>query len=237
MDLANRPSRSFLRLKPSLLKAYEARQRGDWDRALELLRCWGSTYRPRWFLTSKARFGTLPVNPPRLTSTAHWTANPAAASFFRIRPPHCMAKDTASSSRRTGMDQASLTRLENGRQPNPTVDALWRYRRALGRQLVLTHADPTMAPHGHCNRPGRRLHRLDGGGWMRMMPPCGALEFTMSPFLLPHRRQHSPRRPAHHRRNREARPRQELRAAVVDPRSCAEPDLCKQIAIVLSWDL
>src|SRR5439155_22988840 len=44
-------------------------------------------------------------------------------------------------SKRTGMDQATLSRLENGSQPNPTVDTLWRYARAVGRQLVLTHAD------------------------------------------------------------------------------------------------
>jgi hypothetical protein len=46
----------------------------------------------------------------------------------------------AAISRRTGMDQATLSRLENGRQPNPTVDTLWRYARAIGRDLVLTHA-------------------------------------------------------------------------------------------------
>jgi DNA-binding XRE family transcriptional regulator len=46
----------------------------------------------------------------------------------------------AAVSKRTGMDQATLSRLENGRQPNPTVDTLWRYARAVGRQLVLTHA-------------------------------------------------------------------------------------------------
>src|SRR5262249_4380623 len=44
-------------------------------------------------------------------------------------------------SKRTGMDQATLSRLENGRQPNPTVDTLWRYARAVGRQLLLTHGD------------------------------------------------------------------------------------------------
>ena len=47
----------------------------------------------------------------------------------------------ATVSKRTGMDQATLSRLENGRQPNPTVDTLWRYARAVGRQLVLTHAE------------------------------------------------------------------------------------------------
>src|SRR5207302_3745302 len=49
----------------------------------------------------------------------------------------------AAVSKRTGMDQATLSRLENGRQPNPTVDTLWRYARAVGRQLVLTHVDVT----------------------------------------------------------------------------------------------
>ena len=44
-------------------------------------------------------------------------------------------------SKRTGIDQATLSHLENGRQPNPTIDTLWRYARAVGRSLVLTHAD------------------------------------------------------------------------------------------------
>ena len=43
-------------------------------------------------------------------------------------------------SKLTGMDQATLSRLESGRQPNPTIDTLWRYARAIGRDLVLTHA-------------------------------------------------------------------------------------------------
>src|SRR5262249_28989494 len=47
----------------------------------------------------------------------------------------------AAVSKRTGMDQATLSRLENGRQANPTVDTLWRYACALGRRLVLTHAE------------------------------------------------------------------------------------------------
>ncbi len=44
-------------------------------------------------------------------------------------------------SKLTGMDQATLSRLENGRRPNPTVDTLWRYARAVGRELVLTDAE------------------------------------------------------------------------------------------------
>ena len=46
----------------------------------------------------------------------------------------------AAVSKRTGMDQATLSRLETGRQPNPTIDTLWRYANAVGRQLVVTHA-------------------------------------------------------------------------------------------------
>jgi hypothetical protein len=47
----------------------------------------------------------------------------------------------AAVSKLTGMDQATLSRLETGRQPNPTVDTLWRYANAVGRRLVLSHGD------------------------------------------------------------------------------------------------
>ena len=64
----------------------------------------------------------------------------------------------AALSKRTGMDQATLSRLENGRQPNPTVDTLWRYARAVGRRLVLTHAEgeATQQRSGKARRSGRR---------------------------------------------------------------------------------
>ena len=63
----------------------------------------------------------------------------------------------AAVSKHTGMDQATLSRLENGRQPNPTVDTLWRYARAVGRQLVLTHTG--VSAEGPGNGKGRRLQR------------------------------------------------------------------------------
>jgi DNA-binding XRE family transcriptional regulator len=50
----------------------------------------------------------------------------------------------AAVSKLTGMDQATLSRLENGLQPNPTIDTLWRYAQAVGRRLVLTHAAPEL---------------------------------------------------------------------------------------------
>jgi DNA-binding XRE family transcriptional regulator len=55
--------------------------------------------------------------------------------------------------KRTGMDQATLSRLENGRQPNPTVDTLWRYARAMGRRLVLTHAGGGAEEGGNADSP------------------------------------------------------------------------------------
>ena len=63
----------------------------------------------------------------------------------------------AAVSKRAGVDQATLSRLENGRQPNPTVDTLWRYAGAVGRRLVLTHAGaPAEEPsNGKAARPGR----------------------------------------------------------------------------------
>ena len=55
----------------------------------------------------------------------------------------------AAMSKRTGMDQATLSRLENGRQPNPTIDTLWRYASAVGRQLLLTHAEAAASIRGN----------------------------------------------------------------------------------------
>ena len=44
-------------------------------------------------------------------------------------------------SARCGIDQPALSRLENGRTPNPTLDTLWRYAAALGKRLVLSAQD------------------------------------------------------------------------------------------------
>jgi len=41
-------------------------------------------------------------------------------------------------SRRCGIDQPALSRLENGHNKNPTLDTLWRYAAAIGRRLILT---------------------------------------------------------------------------------------------------
>ena len=61
-------------------------------------------------------------------------------------------------SKLTGMDQATLSRLENGRQPNPTIDTLWRYACAVGKQLVLTHASAAAngRSNGKAKKPVRR---------------------------------------------------------------------------------
>ena len=42
---------------------------------------------------------------------------------------------------RSGIDKASLSRLENGLYPNPTVNTLARYARAIGKRLVLDLED------------------------------------------------------------------------------------------------
>ena len=64
----------------------------------------------------------------------------------------------AAVSKLTGMDTATLSRLENGRRPNPTVDTLWRYAQAVGRQLVLTHAGmlTTERSNGKAGKLARR---------------------------------------------------------------------------------
>ena len=38
----------------------------------------------------------------------------------------------------TGMDRSSLSKLESGQRPNPTVDTLVRYAEAVGKRLLVT---------------------------------------------------------------------------------------------------
>lgn len=39
-------------------------------------------------------------------------------------------------SKRSGIDRAAISRLENGLQPNPKLDTLCRYAAAIGKQIV-----------------------------------------------------------------------------------------------------
>ena len=43
--------------------------------------------------------------------------------------------------KRTGIDKATLSRLETGKQTNPTIETLSRYAAAVGKQLVMTLQD------------------------------------------------------------------------------------------------
>ena len=49
-------------------------------------------------------------------------------------------------SRRCGIDKAALSRLENGQNPNPTLDTLWRYAAAVGKRLLLNAEDIARLP-------------------------------------------------------------------------------------------
>ncbi len=42
---------------------------------------------------------------------------------------------------RSGIDKAALSRLENGWYPNPTINTLSRYARAIGKRLILALED------------------------------------------------------------------------------------------------
>jgi hypothetical protein len=44
-------------------------------------------------------------------------------------------------SKRSGMDRAFVCRLENGHQPNPTIDTFWRYAAALGKRPQIGFRD------------------------------------------------------------------------------------------------
>jgi DNA-binding XRE family transcriptional regulator len=112
------------------------------------------TAKPKWTQADRARhkairqeFAHSPTE-EELKASGDYDPPMKSGAYFAIKVLIHELKKTREAagltlavvSKRTGMDQATLSRLENGRQPNPTVDTLWRYARAVGRQLVLTHA-------------------------------------------------------------------------------------------------
>jgi transcriptional regulator with XRE-family HTH domain len=63
-------------------------------------------------------------------------------------------------SKRCDIDQPALSRLENGHNPNPTIDTLWKYAAALGKRLVLSTEDlGTTDPARPNGAPRRRAER------------------------------------------------------------------------------
>src|SRR5207249_7652827 len=60
---------------------------------------------------------------------------------------------------RSGLDRAVVSRLENGKQDNPTVATLMRYAAALGKRLSWSYeALPAKAANGS-GKPQRRSKR------------------------------------------------------------------------------
>jgi DNA-binding XRE family transcriptional regulator len=110
---------------------------------------------PKWTAADRARhnairqeFEPCPTQ-EELAATGDYSSPIKGGAYFKVRRlihelkklREASGQTLAAVSKHTGMDQATLSRLENGRQPNPTVDTLWRYASAVGRQLVLTHSD------------------------------------------------------------------------------------------------
>lgn len=52
----------------------------------------------------------------------------------------------AEMSKRTGIDQAALSRLETGKNGNPTLDTLYRVAAALGKRICCTFQDADKTP-------------------------------------------------------------------------------------------
>jgi transcriptional regulator with XRE-family HTH domain len=126
------------------------------------------TAKPKWSAADRARhaairqeFAHCPTQ-EELEATGEYEGPIRSGAYFAVKfVVHELKKareaadlTLAAVSKLTGMDQATLSRLENGRQPNPTVDTLWRYATAVGRRLVLTHAGPNAAQRQ--SRPERR---------------------------------------------------------------------------------
>src|SRR5205814_2417517 len=62
---------------------------------------------------------------------------------------------------RSGLDRAVVSRLENGKQENPTVATLMRYAAAIGKRFLWSYEDaPTLVTNGDSKTGQRRRKRV-----------------------------------------------------------------------------
>jgi site-specific DNA-methyltransferase (adenine-specific) len=83
-------------------------------------------------------------------------------------------------SERTGMDKATLSRLETGRQINPTVATLARYAKAVGKRVEWAVGDALPAPN-HIAQPNEA--GPSGQGGPQNPPAVPATPKKKSPFV------------------------------------------------------
>ena len=57
---------------------------------------------------------------------------------------------------RSGLNRSVVSRLENGKQDNPTVATLMRYAAAIGKRFLWTYEDAPIAVDGGNGKPRRR---------------------------------------------------------------------------------
>ena len=115
----------------------------------------GNKDRPKiqWTAADRARhramrdmFGDWHPSPEELIASGEGAKFDLHGEYRELRPfveeikrsREAAGLTLAEVSRRCGIDQPALSRLENGRNKNPTLDTLWRYGAAVGRRLVLT---------------------------------------------------------------------------------------------------
>jgi DNA-binding XRE family transcriptional regulator len=63
-------------------------------------------------------------------------------------------------SKRSGIDQAALSRLETGKQPNPTLETLWRYAKAIGKVVEISLRDLADGANPKPSTRSKKLRRL-----------------------------------------------------------------------------
>lgn len=133
--------------------------------------------RPRWTAADRARHKAIREefkhrpSQEELEATGAYERPIKSGAYFAVRVMVHELKQARQSAgltlaqvaKRTGMDQATLSRLENGRQPNPTIDTLWRYARAVGRRLVLGHEAAATVPGNRKTAKLKRSRKAEKG--------------------------------------------------------------------------
>jgi transcriptional regulator with XRE-family HTH domain len=64
---------------------------------------------------------------------------------------------------RSGLDRAVVSRLENGKQDNPTVATLMRYAAAVGKRFLWSYENLASEGTGKAGRPRKRAKGVEAG--------------------------------------------------------------------------
>jgi len=89
-----------------------------------------------------------------MTMGMYFDIQSALQALKREREKYCLSLGDVAE--RSGLDRAAISRLENGKQDNPTITTLMRYAAAIGKRFLWSYEDLEIKVAGGEGRTAQR---------------------------------------------------------------------------------